>query len=365
MLIFSTWFSPSTSALRRHDVGLCVQVLLIVASIPLSFFFLHYLLESAIARMLTHRLPELLQQASVNSVDAHALVLSSSANIKTFIEGLTLHNGLIGQIVNTIKVLEISLTQEEAGQFADVRFMFDQRLYAIQWSLKMTWHWWGLAPLLIVNPISMMTVGFLFLRSDSALSAEIITAPARVETKVASDVESILETPAIDEPSSDIPPKNTITRAMRHDTDHLPICDNEEELLFELATQSIVIGGGRVVMPKTPFFYYLWYAKRQLEGLPPYVNPSMHQPDKQAGQELAQLMRGYGGHARAINDLEHFGLRAKTLDQNRNKIKDELTNALGHKAKDFLFCKTRHAKTGRYQYQLVINKSLIKQIDMS
>ncbi|WP_206747265.1 hypothetical protein, partial [Vibrio sp. 10N.286.49.C2] len=110
MLIFSTWFSPSTSALRRRDVGLCIQILLIVASVPLSFFFLHYLLESAIARMLTHRLPELLQQASINSVDAHALVLSSSANIKTFIEGLTLHNGLIGQIVNTIEVLEISLT---------------------------------------------------------------------------------------------------------------------------------------------------------------------------------------------------------------------------------------------------------------
>ncbi|MFS1913632.1 hypothetical protein [Vibrio sp. 10N.286.48.B7] len=315
--------------------------------------------------MLTHRLPELLQQASINSVDAHALVLSSSANIKTFIEGLTLHNGLIGQIVNTIEVLEISLTQEEADQFADVRFMFDQRLYAIQWSLKMTWHWWGLAPLLIVNPISIMTVGLLFWRSDSVLAAEKITTPDRVETKVTSDFDRVMKTAAIDESSSDIPPKNTSTPTIRHDTDHLPECGHEEELLFELATQSIVIGGERVAMSKTPFFYYLWYAKRQWEGVPPYVNPSMHQPDKQAGQELAQLMRGYGGHARAINDLEHFGLRAKTLDQNRNKIKDELTNALGDKAKGFLFCKTRHAKTGRYQYQLVINKSLIKQIDTS
>ena len=40
-------------------------------------------------------------------------------------------------------------------------------------------------------------------------------------------------------------------------------------------------------------------------------------------------MEQYGGHGRAISELKQHGLRAKTLDQNRNKIKESVQALLG------------------------------------
>jgi hypothetical protein len=71
-------------------------------------------------------------------------------------------------------------------------------------------------------------------------------------------------------------------------------------------------------------------------------------------------MRCFGGHARAINELELHGLKAKTLDQNRNKIKDEMLAYFGELANPYLFQKSRDPKTGRYQHQLSQDIFIIK-----
>ena len=61
----------------------------------------------------------------------------------------------------------------------------------------------------------------------------------------------------------------------------------------------------------------------RLRGDGSITNPASNRPDPVLGRDLVELMSRYEGHARAINDLERTGLKARTLDQNRSKIKDD------------------------------------------
>lgn len=136
--------------------------------------------------------------------------------------------------------------------------------------------------------------------------------------------------------------------------DALPVALHAPQLRFDLAQQRLWIHGLEVTMAKTPLFYYFWYARRRVlqQGL--YVNPGASRPDHQQGIWLAGLMERWGGHAKAINDLREAGLKGKTLDQNRNKIKDELTRALGELALPYLFEAERDLATARYRYGLTL-----------
>lgn len=125
-------------------------------------------------------------------------------------------------------------------------------------------------------------------------------------------------------------------------------------LVFDLHSHTLRVHGLAIPMAKTPLFYYFWYARRQVLQLGAYVNPSPSRPNKEAGQWLADLMEAFGGHAKAINDLREYGLKGKTLDQNRNKIKDDLTRALGDLAAPFLFQAERDLATARYRYELLL-----------
>jgi hypothetical protein len=122
--------------------------------------------------------------------------------------------------------------------------------------------------------------------------------------------------------------------------------------------QSIcLIRGKRVEFPTTPFLYYLWYAKRRIEGTQQgwFLNPAQDKNDLEAAVSLIALMEQYGGHARAINELKSKGITAKTLDQNRNKIKDSLERALPAELLDaFCFESKRDLKSGRYWHRLAI-----------
>lgn len=320
-----------------------------VCSFPLFWLVVNVILEKSLAQALQQQLPILFQQAAVNSFDAHALVLKSEASLKTLIEGISFNYGWLGAVVKHVNVLEISLTLTNEAVDADVHFIFDQRQYGVHWSLEVVWEHTKLLALILLNPVLVTLLVLLLWRRHKGERSH-----TRSPLQKGNDVVLIssLEQPqtlAIEAPQALNIGDQAPNLAM----------NPSYELQFEPTTQSVVIDGRRIVMPKTPFFYYLWYAQRQLNGLPPFVNPSMHHPDIRAGEELAQLMREFGGHARAINDLELQGLRAKTLDQNRNKIKDKLLNQLGNCAEDFLFMKTRDQKTGRYQYQLKSSKLVI------
>ena len=100
-------------------------------------------------------------------------------------------------------------------------------------------------------------------------------------------------------------------------------------LSLYLRSGRAIIHGVEIDLPSTPFLYYLWYAQQRAKDTEDggwFINPPSNRADRQADGELIALMRQYGGHHKAIKDLEDKGLRAKILDQNRSKIKG---NSLG------------------------------------
>lgn len=118
----------------------------------------------------------------------------------------------------------------------------------------------------------------------------------------------------------------------------IALAEAEDALTIDLSTLSVNVHGLPVPMGGTPLFYYAWYALRRKEGEGWVSNPPSNRPDLARGAELAALMERFGGHGRAINDLEKGGLKAKTLDQNRSRIKEELVRVLGESlATNYLF----------------------------
>lgn len=136
------------------------------------------------------------------------------------------------------------------------------------------------------------------------------------------------------------------------------IADNE--LRFDCQQHRVLVHGIPVQLSKTPFFYLLWYAQRRRAGDGWYLNPPINRPDRETADSLIALMEQYGGHNKAVNDLRENGLRAKTLDQNRNKIRDELVSTLGESlAQPYLFEAERDLKSGRYRYRLALKSAWI------
>ncbi len=139
----------------------------------------------------------------------------------------------------------------------------------------------------------------------------------------------------------------------------LKAAEADDALCFDLANQQVIVHGLPIRLSKTPLLYYFWYAKRKLEAEPAYLNPPQGKPDHKNGQQLAKLMQQYGGHQKAIRDLDE-GLKGKTLDQNRNKIKTELQRVLEGLACDYLFDSERDERTARYRYSLKLRASKLK-----
>ena len=144
--------------------------------------------------------------------------------------------------------------------------------------------------------------------------------------------------------------------------DAIAIAESPAELSLCPATSTVIVHGYALKMSSTPFMYYLWYAYRRhqnpVDGW--FTNPPSNRPDRRADQEIIALMQRYGGHAKAIKDLSEKGLRAKTLDQNRSKIKDELCQLFGEElAAPFLFESARDPQTARSQYRLALPATAI------
>ncbi|WP_340677566.1 hypothetical protein [Paraglaciecola sp.] len=124
-------------------------------------------------------------------------------------------------------------------------------------------------------------------------------------------------------------------------------------LCFGQEQGQLIIHGLTLTLFKTPYFYYLWYANLRCQSEGWHLNPPVNRSDTAGAAELIELMQSSGGHNKAINDLLAYGLRAKILDQNRNKLKAELISLLGENlAQDYLFDTERDLKSGRYRYRL-------------
>lgn len=143
----------------------------------------------------------------------------------------------------------------------------------------------------------------------------------------------------------------------------LAVAVAEDTLLFDCQQRQVIVHGIPVPLAKTPFFYYLWYARQRTSGEGWYLNPPVNRPDRDSAQSLIELMEAHGGHNKSINDLKEHGLRAKTLDQNRNKIRDELVSILGEAlAAPYLFESERDLKSGRYRYRLRLESTKLKLV---
>lgn len=71
-------------------------------------------------------------------------------------------------------------------------------------------------------------------------------------------------------------------------------------------------------------------------------------------------MSQFNGNEKAIRDLENNGLKAKTLNQNRSKIKMELIDSLGEGlAHEYLFESKKDAKSDRVHYRASISPECI------
>lgn len=122
---------------------------------------------------------------------------------------------------------------------------------------------------------------------------------------------------------------------------------------IDLTRTQLFIHGMAIPVGGTPLFYYAWYALKRLSGDGWITNPRSNRPDVAAGADVAALLRRHCGHARAVSDLEQHGLKARTLDQNRSKIKDAVSAVLGENlAERYLFAGRRDPLTRRMSYRL-------------
>ncbi|WP_221793148.1 hypothetical protein [Oceanobacter mangrovi] len=151
-------------------------------------------------------------------------------------------------------------------------------------------------------------------------------------------------------------------------TDALRIASAADSLRFDPQQRLVSIHGLTIQLPVTPYLYYLWYAQRRQsdEQLGWFTNPATNRPDIEQGRQLSELMARYGGHGKAINDLVASGLKSKTLDQNRSKIKDELTSRLGEQlAGHYLFDTERDLQSGRSRYRLSLPGTAVEITESS
>ncbi len=141
----------------------------------------------------------------------------------------------------------------------------------------------------------------------------------------------------------------------------LELAEARDSARIDLGAMTLHLRGLPVPLTGTPFFYYAWYARQREAGEGWVTNPASNRPDLAVGAEIAALMSAHGGHGRAINDLEQAGLKARTLDQNRNKIKDEIVAVLGEElATNYLFETDRHEDGIHQRYRLRLDSALVE-----
>lgn len=133
-------------------------------------------------------------------------------------------------------------------------------------------------------------------------------------------------------------------------------------LEFRSKEYAVVCHGCKITLPSTPFLYYRWYAMRRRDAEDDgwYSNPPSTGADPVAAASMLALMHACGAHPKAQRELAERGLRAKVLDQNRSKVKEELVRILGPElAQPFLFEVARDARTARYRYRLCLQPALL------
>jgi len=144
----------------------------------------------------------------------------------------------------------------------------------------------------------------------------------------------------------------------------LSLAKKTDTVVVDLVKSKLTIRGLEIPLRKTALLYYGWYARALHDGDGWITNPASNKPDIEQGAKLAEFMWRFNGHAKAISDLEQSGLKATTLDQNRCKIKDEITATLGQElAQAYLFQAAKDKHRGRTRYRLALSKQQCELIE--
>ncbi|WP_257275784.1 MULTISPECIES: hypothetical protein [unclassified Endozoicomonas] len=331
---------------RSCALSLVITCLIFTLLCHANELALNYVIQSA----LEEYLPDALNAALVNSYDKEELLKRSAMTLKAWIESANIISLANISMFSDIEVLEISLTPKSSPQDSDLSFYLNKQAFSLDWQISVVHS--EIALLLMATLSALAGLVFYLQLHRTGRPAQIKSATNAVpENK---PISSEHEITADSSEVSGVLTKNTEPAS--------PHVSSVTKAALNLSKHTVSIGDNTLEMSKTPFFYYYWYAKRSLDGLPAYINPCSTRPDTDKGHELAQIMRSYRGHARAINELEQHGLKARTLDQNRNKIKEEMRAHFGDLAQAYLFVKSRDQKTGRYQHALMDDNFLIKTI---
>lgn len=135
----------------------------------------------------------------------------------------------------------------------------------------------------------------------------------------------------------------------------------DEKLIIDFPAKTITVQGVEIELSSAPFFYYSWYAYCRTINEGWYVNPRSSTPNLNDGIDIASLMSVYGGHKRAINELETQGLRAKSLDQYRSRIKEIITKHIGSSiGQKYLFEADGNSNSGMTGYRLMLDGDKIE-----
>jgi hypothetical protein len=133
------------------------------------------------------------------------------------------------------------------------------------------------------------------------------------------------------------------------------LADANDEVMVDLASTKLTIRGIAIAIRKTPLFYYAWYLQQRKLNEGWILNPRSDKPDIEQGKIIVELMSKFNGNEKAIRDLEDNGLKAKTLNQNRSKIKMAFINCLGENlAQAYLFESKKDSKSDRVYYRVSI-----------
>lgn len=144
-----------------------------------------------------------------------------------------------------------------------------------------------------------------------------------------------------------------LTRASQPPELHFDVTGGKVQVFF---------AGIPVALSVTPALYLLWYAlkRKELKAEGWVKNPPSNKPDRDSAHSLLALMHEYGGHGRAIRELEQAGLKAKSLDQNRSKIKEALSAMAGEEATEaYLFESRKREDIPQAEYRLKISPEKI------
>ncbi len=138
------------------------------------------------------------------------------------------------------------------------------------------------------------------------------------------------------------------------------LADTKDEIVVDLTSNNLSIRGVTIAIRKTPLFYYAWYLQQRTLNDGWILNPRSDKSDFEQGKIISELMSQFNGNEKAIRDLENNGLKAKTLNQNRSKIKMELIDNLGENlAQAYLFESKKDAKSDRVHYRASISPECI------